>query len=183
MDEDDHLDEEMTSINVLQQEFSLSMRYRQMKEESLTDRIYVTRSGIHGWGVFARRDIMMDEIIAEYVGEAVRSIVADRRENEYDRQHSQGGLMGGCYMFRIDQEEIIDATRKGNHARFINHSCNANAYARIGVLPDLSSHIFIFANRKIFEGEEVTYDYQFPLEENEGLECNCGSVNCSKRMN
>lgn len=60
------------------------------------DRIYVTRSGIHGWGVFARRDIMMDEIIAEYVGEAVRSIVADRRENEYDRQHSQGGLMGGC---------------------------------------------------------------------------------------
>ena len=68
----------------------------------------------------------------------------DRRENEYDRQHSQGGLMGGCYMFRIDQEEIIDATRKGNHARFINHSCNANAYARIGVLPDLSSHIFIF---------------------------------------
>ena len=52
-----------------------------------------------------------------------------------------------------------------------------------GVLPDLSSHIFIFANRKIFEGEEVTYDYQFPLEENEGLKCNCGSVNCSKRMN
>ena len=112
----------------------------------------------------------------------VRSIVADRRENEYDRHHSEGGLMGGCYMFRIDQEEIIDATRKGNHARFINHSCNANAYARIGVLPDLSSHIFIFALRNIFEGEEVTYDYQFPLDGDE-LECNCGSINCSKRMN
>ena len=162
---------------------TLSMRYRQMKEETLTKRIRVTRSSIHGWGVFARRDILMDEIIAEYVGEAVRPVVADRRENEYDRQHSEGGLMGGCYMFRVDKEEIIDATRKGNHARFINHSCNANAYAKIGVLPDMSSHIFVFALRTIYEGEEVTYDYQFPLEDSNQLECNCGSVNCSRRMN
>ena len=175
--------DDVTSISGIQQEVSLSMRYRQMKEETLTRRIRVKRSGIHGWGVFARRDIAVDEIIAEYVGEAVRPIVADRRENEYDRQHTEGGLMGGCYMFRVDQEEIIDATRKGNHARFINHSCSANAYARIGVLPDMSSHIFVFALRKIFKGEEVTYDYQFPLEDNDQLECNCGAWNCKKRMN
>jgi SET domain-containing protein len=91
--------------------------------------------------------------------------------------------MGGCYMFRIDKDQIIDATRMGNGARFINHSCSPNSYARIGILPDLSSHIFIFALRNIFIDEEITYDYQFPIQDEEKLLCNCGSVNCSKRMN
>jgi histone-lysine N-methyltransferase SETD1 len=27
------------------------------------------------------------------------------------------------YMFRIDHDRIVDATRTGNQARFINHSC------------------------------------------------------------
>lgn len=160
----------------------LTMRYRQMQDEPTEMRIRVQRSGIHGWGVFAVRDIGKDEIISEYVGEKVRQIVADIREAEYDRDHRDGGLLGGCYMFRVDAEHIIDATRIGNHARFVNHSCEANAYARVGVLPDMSKHIFIFAQRNIFAGEEVTYDYQFPLEETAVI-CNCGSSVCIGRMN
>lgn len=32
---------------------------------------------------------------------------------------------------RLDKEDIIDATRKGGMARFINHCCEPNAYARV----------------------------------------------------
>ena len=32
----------------------------------------------------------------------------------------------GCYMFRIDDLEVVDATMKGSAARFINHSCDVS---------------------------------------------------------
>lgn len=58
----------------------------------------------------------------EYVGEIVGLRVADRRESEY---HSGKKLQhkSACYFFKIDKEHIIDATRKGGIARFVNHSC------------------------------------------------------------
>ena len=34
----------------------------------------------------------------------------------------------GCYMFRIDDTDVVDATMKGSAARFINHSCEVNYY-------------------------------------------------------
>lgn len=32
----------------------------------------------------------------------------------------------GCYMFRIDDDEVVDATMHGSAARFINHSCEVS---------------------------------------------------------
>ena len=58
------------------------------------------------------------EIVVEYVGELIREQVADKREKEYEQQ----GL-GDCYMFRIDKDVIVDATRFGSKARYLNHSC------------------------------------------------------------
>lgn len=65
------------------------------------------------------QDIEKDELVIEYVGERIRQTVAEDRE----RRYAQTGV-GSSYLFRVDQEHVIDATRKGSIARFINHSCD-----------------------------------------------------------
>ena len=56
-------------------------------------------------------------MVVEYAGEVIRSLVCDKREKDYEAK----GM--GCYMFRIDEQTVVDATIHGNAARFINHSC------------------------------------------------------------
>jgi len=48
-------------------------------------------------------------------------VIADMREQRYEEEG-----IGSSYLFRIDQDTIIDATKCGNLARFINHSCNVS---------------------------------------------------------
>lgn len=59
--------------------------------------------------------------VIEYVGQMIRPSVADLRERQYEAIG-----IGSSYLFRIDLDTIIDATRCGNLARFINHSCNVS---------------------------------------------------------
>lgn len=68
--------------------------------------------------------------------------------NEYILQNR------GIYMFRLDEERVIDATISGGLARYINHSCNPNCVAEI-VEVDRDLRIIIFAKRRISRGEEV----------------------------
>ena len=81
------------------------------------------RSQIHDWGLFALEPIAADEMVIEYVGQMVRPLVADMREKMYT---SLG--VGSSYLFKVDVDGIIDATRCGNLARFINHSCNVSTF-------------------------------------------------------
>ena len=61
--------------------------------------------------------ILFLEMVIEYAGEEIRPMLTDNREKYYESR----GI--GCYMFKIDDDTVIDATMKGNAARFINHSC------------------------------------------------------------
>ena len=65
-------------------------------------------------------------MVIEYVGQMVRPSVADSREKKYNEMG-----IGSSYLFRVDLETIIDATRYGNLARFINHSCNVSIMSLI----------------------------------------------------
>ncbi|CAK1541621.1 unnamed protein product [Leptosia nina] len=134
------------------------------------------KSGIHDWGLFAQEPIAADEMVIEYVGQMVRPIVADVREAQYEATG-----IGSSYLFRIDLDTIIDATKCGNLARFINHSCNPNCYAKI-ITIESQKKIVIYSKQPIGVDEEITYDYKFPLED-EKIPCLCGAPQCRGYLN
>lgn len=134
------------------------------------------RSVIHEWGLFSMEDIGANEMVIEYVGEIIRQSVADDRE----RRYTDLGI-GSSYLFRIDEQRIVDATRCGAIARFMNHSCDPNCYAQI-VNVENEPRIVIYSKRAIASGEEITYDYKFPPED-EKIPCYCGATNCRGFLN
>lgn len=67
------------------------------------------RSPIHAWGLYAMERILKGEMVIEYVGEVIRAAVADKREKAYERQG-----IGSSYLFRINEDLVVDATKKGN---------------------------------------------------------------------
>ncbi|KAH8397726.1 hypothetical protein KR215_011511, partial [Drosophila sulfurigaster] len=134
------------------------------------------KSAIHDWGLFAMEPIAADEMVIEYVGQMIRPVVADLRETKYEAIG-----IGSSYLFRIDMETIIDATKCGNLARFINHSCNPNCYAKV-ITIESEKKIVIYSKQPIGINEEITYDYKFPLEE-EKIPCLCGAQGCRGTLN
>uniref|UniRef100_A0A4Y6F0I5 [histone H3]-lysine(4) N-trimethyltransferase n=1 Tax=Brachionus koreanus TaxID=1199090 RepID=A0A4Y6F0I5_9BILA len=134
------------------------------------------KSDIHDWGLFAMETIGPEEFVIEYVGETIRQSVADHREKCYNAQG-----IGSSYMFRIDQDTIVDATKCGNLSRFINHSCDPNCYAKI-ITIEGHKKIVIYSRREIKRNEEITYDYKFPLEDTK-IPCRCGTANCKGTLN
>ncbi|XP_029023836.1 histone-lysine N-methyltransferase 2B [Betta splendens] len=157
-------------------ELPMAMRFRHLEKIS-KEAVGVYRSQIHGRGLFCKRNIDAGEMVIEYAGTVIRSVLTDKREKYYD------GKGIGCYMFRIDDFDVVDATMQGNAARFINHSCEPNCYSRV-INVDGRKHIVIFALRKIYRGEELTYDYKFPIEDEDSkLHCNCGARRCRRFLN
>ncbi|CAM9573798.1 unnamed protein product, partial [Ectocarpus sp. 8 AP-2014] len=130
---------------------SQQAQYRMLKTQPTGYGLKVRRSHIHGWGLFALEEFPKDAMLVEYMGEVVRQCVADLREVKYEEMG-----VGSCYLFRADADAIVDATRKGNLARFINHCCDPNAIARIVNLEGTKKKkIIIVAKRHIKPGEEV----------------------------
>lgn len=139
-------------------------------------RLRFGRSRIHEWGLFAMEPIAADEMVIEYVGQNIRQVVADMREKRYAQQG-----IGSSYLFRVDHDTIIDATKCGNLARFINHCCTPNCYAKVITL-EAQKKIVIYSKQPIGVNEEITYDYKFPIEDTK-IPCLCRTDSCRGTLN
>ncbi|TYI06488.1 hypothetical protein ES332_A10G163200v1 [Gossypium tomentosum] len=155
---------------------SVAEKYDYMKQ-TFRKRLAFGKSGIHGFGIFAKHPHRAGDMVIEYTGELVRPSIADRREH-----FIYNSLVGaGTYLFRIDNERVIDATRAGSIAHLINHSCEPNCYSRV-ISVHGDEHIIIFAKRDIKRWEELTYDYRF-FSIDERLACYCGFPRCRGVVN
>ncbi|TRY85459.1 hypothetical protein DNTS_008575 [Danionella cerebrum] len=150
------------------------LKFNQLKFRK--KKIRFCKSHIHDWGLFAMEPIAADEMVIEYVGQNIRQVIADMREKHYEREG-----IGSSYMFRVDHDTIIDATKCGNFARFINHSCNPNCYAKV-ITVESQKKIVIYSRQPINVNEEITYDYKFPIEDVK-IPCLCGAENCRGTLN
>ena len=117
-------------------------------------RFVVRRSSIHGRGVFALTHIPKGSRLIEYIGERISHEVADARYAE-EQENSPHTML-----FAVDADTVIDATRRGNSARWFNHSCAPNCEA-----VDDEGRIFIETTRSVAPGDELTYDYNLILDE------------------
>ena len=136
--------------------------------------IIVRESEIQGRGVFARRRIKRGRKIVEYTGERITPEEETRRYDDeaMERHHT--------FLFHVDEETTIDGDVGGSDARFINHSCDPNCEAI-----DDDGRIYIHALKTIHPGEELLYDYNFELDDDDDSDeiikryvCHCGSPNC-----
>ena len=140
-------------------------------------RIAVRNSPIHGHGVFALRRIPKGARIIEYKGKLITDKEADRR---YSRIHEHSPH---TMLFSIDGGLVIDATRHGNSARWINHSCVPNCE-----IEEEGHKVFIDALRDILPGQELTYDYNLQIGEKHTKKaqrehaCFCGARRCRGTM-
>lgn len=171
---------EMRHIELFDRQIGKSLRMisRHLKRSTVNASgqvaVYAGVSKIHGIGIFAGQRIPSGTRIIEYVGELIGKKVADKRERFY----KENGILS-VYLFKIFDDLIVDATLKGNLARFINHSCSPNAMARIS-----NSRIFIYSTKDINEDEEITFYYNFSTDEHDDtrLPCYCGHDICTKFM-
>ncbi|KAK1491058.1 SET domain-containing protein [Colletotrichum abscissum] len=189
-------------VSALQDEKKISgdsdaFKFNQLKKRKKP--VKFARSAIHNWGLYTEENINKDDMIIEYVGEQVRQSISEIREKRYLKSG-----MGSSYLFRIDDNTVIDATKKGGIARFINHSCMPNCTAKI-IKVDGTKRIVIYALRDIAQrmlpnldplfvfsrgtnisaDEELTYDYKFEREIGslDRIPCLCGTAACKGFLN
>ena len=139
--------------------------------------VEVRKSPIHGRGVYARKTIPKGTRIIEYTGKRIPWKDALEAPPQFPDEPFH------TFYFGLENDEVIDAGKGGNEARWINHSCVPNCETA-----EENHRIFVDALRMIRRGEELYYDYRIVPGERRTKQlerqyiCRCGSTKCRGTM-
>lgn len=117
----------------------------------------VVRSAISGYGVCATRTFAQSEVITDIDG--VTFFLPDSRDDTYALYIAPGVLY-----------DMVDQTR------FVNHSCQPNTHVETGRHADGQAWARLVARCPIAIGDELSFDYCFPIEF--AIPCRCGTAAC-----
>ena len=126
-----------------------------------------------GMGLFAGECISESNYIIDYVGEIIGEQECYKRLNN-DSSNKM-------YMLAMNHDHIIDASNKGNKARFINHSCNPNAKVVKWLVNQMEVAV-ITATRNIMFNEEITFNYNATMYGENEVRCHCDEENCTGKI-
>ncbi|MGH0155894.1 UNVERIFIED_CONTAM: hypothetical protein FKN15_030106 [Acipenser sinensis] len=147
------------------------------QNQSFTKRLYpeleIFRTLARGWGLRCKSDLKKGEFVNEYVGEVI-----DEEECRARIKHAQELDIFNFYMLTLDKDRVIDAGPKGNHSRFMNHSCQPNCETQKWTVNG-DTRVGLFALAEVPSGTELTFNYNLECLGNGKTVCKCGSPNCS----
>ncbi|WIA21330.1 hypothetical protein OEZ85_000557 [Tetradesmus obliquus] len=163
-------------------------------QTGVTHQLALFWDGLKGWCVKALQPISQGSFVAEYAGEYVTGVEAERRLTIYDTEERGHALLvvrvqlpSGSSCLKV----CIDATRRGNVARFINHSCDGGNLEPVIVTSrgSLLPRVALFAARDITQGEELSFCYAVSNTATSSAtsevaaaasrrHCFCGAANC-----
>ncbi|KAJ2723877.1 hypothetical protein GGI07_002340 [Coemansia sp. Benny D115] len=136
-------------------------------------KVRIIDAGRKGFGMQALEDLDTGRFVMEYMGEVVTAGEFRKRAGVYQAEGIQHH-----YFMSIGNNKVIDATRKGCIARYINHSCGPNCVLQKWMVGG-AIRMGIFVERPIKRGEEITFDYKFErMADSEPQPCYCGSAEC-----
>lgn len=113
-----------------------------------------------GLGIFAKRNILKDEIISEFTGPRIKI----ENLGEFPPEVVD-------HLFNVGADEYLVAREPEVRT---NHSCDPNAGIRKEAL--------LVAIRNIDKDEEITFDYSMIMDDDWEMDCMCGSPLCRHRI-
>ncbi|XP_059280918.1 histone-lysine N-methyltransferase SUVR3 [Lycium ferocissimum] len=158
-----------------------------LTQKGLSVKLKVVKDRRKGWSLCAADFIPKGKFICEYAGELLTTEEARNRQRLYDKISKSSSfspallvvkehLPSGNVCMRIN----IDATRIGNIARFINHSCDGGNLCTLIVRSSgaLLPRVCFFSSRDILENEELAFSYGDTTLNSTGSQCFCSSACC-----
>lgn len=150
-----------------------SMCQNQRFQKRLYAGVEVRTTPGKGSGLFALENIDSGSFVIEYIGEVLDPASFSKRQSQLEKEGQKH-----FYFMTLRSTQTIDASRKGNLSRFINHSCNPNCATEKWIV-NRRMCVGIFAIKPIKKGTELTFDYKFERFGNKAQTCHCGEPNCN----